>query len=157
MLRTEVPRHHRPDSLSVRERNVIALVVTDAVAVGAALAAAHTFRFGSGGDELYSLDISYVVFSVLLGVAWIVALAASGAYVTWPKRLEGPSYRSPVRATVKLVAILAVASLALQLDLSRAYLAFAIPIGLVVFGERVSARAVGGILLAVAGIVLLSL
>ena len=130
MLRTDVPRAHRPDSLSVRERNVIALAATDAVAVGGALAVAHTFRFGAGGDELFALDISYVVFSIILAVAWLLALAASGAYLTWPKRLEGPSYGAPIRATVKLVATLAVASLALQLDLSRAYLAFAIPLGL---------------------------
>ncbi len=131
MLRTDVPRPHRPDSLSLRERNIIALAVTDAIAIGGALAAAHTIRFGGGGDLLFALDTSYVVFSAILGVAWLIALAASGAYVTWPKRLEGPSYRAPLRATIKLVAILAVASLALQLDLSRAYLAFAIPSGLV--------------------------
>lgn len=133
MLRTDVPRPHRPDSLSLRERNIIALAVTDAIAIGGALAAAHTIRFGGGGgDLLFALDTSYVVFSAILGVAWLIALAASGAYVTWPKRLEGPSYRAPLRATIKLVAILAVASLALQLDLSRAYLAFAIPSGLLV-------------------------
>lgn len=131
MLRTDTPRPHRPDALSVRERNIIALAITDAIAIGGALAAAHTLRFGGGGDLLFALDTSYVVFSVILGIAWLVALAASGAYVTWPKRLDGPSYRAPLRATVKLVAVLAVASLALQLDLSRAYLAFAIPSGLV--------------------------
>lgn len=130
MLRTETKHPHRPDTLSARERNIFGLAITDAVAIAGSLAAAHTIRFGAGGDVLFSLDTSYVVFSIILGIAWLIALAASGAYVTWPKRLDGPSYRAPVRATVKLVAILAVASLALQLDLSRAYLGFAIPIGL---------------------------
>jgi drug/metabolite transporter (DMT)-like permease len=60
-------------------------------------------------------------------------------------------------SAVTWVAALKYAGITVTTVLSSTSPLFAIPIGLVAFGERVSARAVGGILLAVAGIVLLSL
>ncbi|MFB9749243.1 sugar transferase [Leifsonia shinshuensis] len=129
MVRTE---SQLPHTLAGRLRAARALLVADVLVIGGALATAHLVRFGSRNDpaQIGPLDTSYVMVSIVLGVLWLVLVVALDGYRTWPRRLNGPSYWPPVRASAWLVALLAVASLALQLDLSRAYLGFAIPIGL---------------------------
>jgi exopolysaccharide biosynthesis polyprenyl glycosylphosphotransferase len=128
MVRTD---SQHAQTLTGRLRAARPLLLADALVVGVALAAAHVVRFGTRDDpaRIGPLDTSYATVSVVLGLLWIGILAALNGYVSWPRRRNGPSYWPPVRATAWLVAILAVASLVLQLDLSRAYLAFAIPIG----------------------------
>lgn len=129
MVRTE---SQLPHTLAGRLRAARALLVADVLVIGGALATAHLVRFGSRNDpaQIGPLDTSYVAVSIVLGALWLVLVVVLDGYRTWPRRLNGPSYWPPVRASAWLVALLAVASLALQLDLSRAYLGFAIPIGL---------------------------
>lgn len=129
MVRTD---SQRPQTLAGRLRAARTLVLADALVVAGVLATAHIARFGSRDDpiQIGPLDTSYVMVSILIGVIWLAIVAVLNGYVSWPKRLNGPSYVPPVRATAWLVALLAVASLVLQLDLSRAYLAFAMPFGL---------------------------
>ena len=126
------PDSQRPQTLTGRLRAARVLVLADALVVGGVLATAHLVRFGSRNDAFWigPLDTSYVVVSILIGVIWLAMVATLNGYVSWPKRLNGPSYWPPVRATVWLVALLAVGSLVIQLDLSRVYLAFAMPLGM---------------------------
>lgn len=119
-------------SLTKRERSAISLAVADAVAIVLAVAAAHLLRFGhwEGRVSFGGLQTTYWVVSTVLVLTWLIAVAGFGGWVTWPKRLNGPSLLPPIKATVLVIALLAVTALVFEVDLSRAYLAGALPIGL---------------------------
>lgn len=119
-------------TLSVRERWSFLLLTVDAIVISGAIALAHLMRFGEGRDgvSVVGVNYSYTAVSIVLGAVWIISLASLGGYVTWPKRLNGPSYRPPLRATIFVIGLLAIASLLMSLDLSRAYLLSALPLGL---------------------------
>ncbi len=119
-------------SLTKRERSAISLAVADAVAIVLAVAAAHLLRFGhwEGRVSFGGLQTTYWVVSTVLVLTWLIAVAGFGGWVTWPKRLNGPSLLPPIKATVLVIALLAVIALVFEVDLSRAYLAGALPIGL---------------------------
>ncbi len=123
---------NRPGALSERERRSFILLAVDVVVIAGAITLAHALRFGEGADGLSVVGVSssYSVISVILGAVWIISLATFGGYVTWPKRLNGPSYRPPFRATFLVIGLLAIGSLVMNLDLSRAYLLSALPLGL---------------------------
>ncbi|MCI0157470.1 sugar transferase [Leifsonia shinshuensis] len=120
-------------ALSKRERSAISLAVADAAAIVLAVTAAHVLRFGhwEGRVSFGGLQTTYWVVSTVLVLTWLIAVAGFGGWVTWPKRLNGPSLLPPIKATVLVIALLAIIALVFEVDLSRAYLAGALPIGLV--------------------------
>jgi drug/metabolite transporter (DMT)-like permease len=112
--------------------------------------------------EVDPVSIQAVRLPLAAGVLWVTPWArGAGARVRRDLRTVGPLLLAigalTALSAVTWVAALKYAGITVTTVLSSTSPLFAIPIGLVVFGERVSARAVGGILLAVAGIVLLSL
>ena len=113
-------------------------------------------------SEVDPVSIQAVRLPLAAGVLWITPWSrGAGARVRRDLRAVGPlllviGFLTALSA-VTWVAALKYAGITVTTVLSSTSPLFAIPIGLVAFGERVSARAVGGILLAVAGIVLLSL
>ena len=139
---------------------LVSLVVINALAVNSIT----NERDGQALDLLLVSDVSPVEFVLgkLAGVLWVTPWArGAGARVRRDLRTVGPLLLAigalTALSAVTWVAALKYAGITVTTVLSSTSPLFAIPIGLVVFGERVSARAVGGILLAVAGIVLLSL
>ncbi|HEY8589805.1 MAG TPA: exopolysaccharide biosynthesis polyprenyl glycosylphosphotransferase, partial [Naasia sp.] len=102
-----------------------------------ALAGAHLISFGLGASQLevsgaQGPGISYLVVSLLLGVAWIAVLALVGSR---DHRVvgTGPSeYRRVVRASLSLFGTVAVAAYLLKTDVARGYLITALPLGLAV-------------------------
>jgi exopolysaccharide biosynthesis polyprenyl glycosylphosphotransferase len=119
-------------SLSKRERSALALAIADTVAIVLAVTAAHVLRFGhwEGRVSFGGFLTTYWVVSTVLVITWLIAIAGFGGWVTWPKRFNGPSLLPPIKATVLVIALLAVIALMFEVDLSRAYLAGALPIGL---------------------------
>jgi exopolysaccharide biosynthesis polyprenyl glycosylphosphotransferase len=109
------------------------LAIADLLVMVVAMATAQALRFGGDGIgvSLGIVDTSYTVVSLILAAVWLLSLAAFGGYETWPRKLNGPSYAPPIRATFLLFGLLAIASLLAQLELSRGYLAGALPLGLV--------------------------
>jgi drug/metabolite transporter (DMT)-like permease len=112
--------------------------------------------------EVDPVSIQAVRLPLAAGVLWITPWSrGAGARVRRDLRAVGPLLlvigALTALSAVTWVAALKYAGITVTTVLSSTSPLFAIPIGLVAFGERVSARAVGGILLAVAGIVLLSL
>jgi drug/metabolite transporter (DMT)-like permease len=112
--------------------------------------------------EVDPVSIQAVRLPLAAGVLWITPWSrGAGARVRRDLRAVGPLLLVigvlTALSAVTWVAALKYAGITVTTVLSSTSPLFAIPIGLVAFGERVSARAVGGILLAVAGIVLLSL
>lgn len=111
--------------------------------------------------EVDPVSIQAVRLPLAAGVLWVTPWArGAGARVRRDWRTVGPLLLAigalTALSAVTWVAALKYAGITVTTVLSSTSPLFAIPIGLVAFGERVSARAVAGILLAVAGIVLLS-
>jgi drug/metabolite transporter (DMT)-like permease len=111
--------------------------------------------------EVDPVSIQAVRLPLAAGILWVTPWArGAGARVRRDLRAVGPlllviSVLTAMSA-VTWVAALKYAGITVTTVLSSTSPLFAIPIGLLVFGERVSTRTVAGILLAVAGIVLLS-
>ncbi|WP_426623026.1 sugar transferase [Leifsonia sp. McL0607] len=118
--------------MNKRERSTIALAVADAAVIALSVTAAHVLRFGhwEGRVSFGGFQTTYWVVSMVLALTWLIAVAGFGGWVTWPKRLNGPSLLQPVKATVLVIALLAIVALLFEVDVSRAYLAGALPIGL---------------------------
>jgi drug/metabolite transporter (DMT)-like permease len=112
--------------------------------------------------EVDPVSIQAVRLPLAAGVLWVTPWArGAAARVRRDLRTVGPLLLAigvlTALSAVTWVAALKYAGITVTTVLSSTSPLFAIPIGLVAFGERVSPRAVAGILLAVGGIVLVSL
>jgi drug/metabolite transporter (DMT)-like permease len=112
--------------------------------------------------EVDPVSIQAVRLPLAAGVLWLTPWArGAGARVRRDLRTVGPLLLAigvlTALSAVTWVAALKYAGITVTTVLSSTSPLFAIPIGLVAFGERVGARALAGILLAVGGIVVLSL
>lgn len=100
------------------------LAASDSVVVASAVLAAHFVRFGT------TADTGYVPLTAGLIVGWLVVLAA---YRTRSARVVGAGpeeYRLVLAASLRLFGLLAICILLLQVDVSRGYLAIALPGGI---------------------------
>jgi exopolysaccharide biosynthesis polyprenyl glycosylphosphotransferase len=115
-----------------KERTASTLAIADVIALTVAVSAAQLLRFGDGpnGVTVGGFHTTYTLVSSVLVIAWIASLIGFGGWAPWPKHLNGPSCMPPVRSTVLVVALLAVVALSFEADLSRVYLAWALPLGL---------------------------
>ncbi|WP_317159583.1 sugar transferase [[Mycobacterium] appelbergii] len=107
------------------------VVVTDSVAVVAAVAVAQLGRFGLPPDgSQISHDWLYITaYSIGLAAIWIAAL---GLQASWDLSLAGigsEEYRRVVTATAWVFGIIAVTDLLFQVGIVRGYLAIALPVG----------------------------
>ncbi|HJT91586.1 MAG TPA: sugar transferase [Mycobacterium sp.] len=105
------------------------LRITDTVVVCAAVALAQSVRFGSMLAPPSDFNYYVPAFSVAFIVVWLSALAA---FHTRSPRLIGTGieeYRRVIAASFWTFAVIAIATLLLNADIARGYLAVALPAG----------------------------
>ncbi len=115
-----------------QHRYAARLRISDTLVVGAAVVLAQYLRFGVTPlheDVPRSGNISHSVISLVLTLLWLSALAI---FRTRSEQVLGSGlaeYRRVVSASFWIFGFIAIASLLLKLDLSRGYLAVALPVG----------------------------
>jgi len=108
---------------------LVCLVGLDATAVALALLVAAVARFGlhpTGPDR-----VAVGVPALLLGPAWLAALAAGRAYELRFLGVGAEEYRRVARATGQVFAAVAIIAFAGRLGLARGFVGVALPVGLV--------------------------
>ncbi|EOM78101.1 sugar transferase [Rhodococcus rhodnii] len=146
-----VPLAHRREWQPAYARR---LLITDVVAVVVAVAVAHGVRFGTESGVVSSrgpVEVGYSAVSIGLVLAW---LAASAMHRTRSARVVGvgpEEYRRITVASLWLFGAIAIVSLLFRVDFARAYLAVALPLGLILlllgrwgWRRRIAARRRGG-------------
>ena len=114
---------------SNRYRRVLA--VSDASVIFSVAFVAHMPWFGLDAAPVAVgwFDVGYLQISLLIAVAWVLAL---GAYRTRDPRIVGigvDEYKRVISATVSLLGILAMVCLVFHVDIARSYFALAFPLG----------------------------
>lgn len=114
------------------------LVVTDFLVVVAAVATAQVLRFGLDSSEVNvplsqrsQFAVSYTLISVLLVLAWLLALSV---FDTRDRKIFGigpEEYKRVINATFATFGALAILAFLLKSQIGRGYLLIALPIGLV--------------------------
>ncbi|WP_319454912.1 MULTISPECIES: sugar transferase [unclassified Mycobacterium] len=107
------------------------LRITDAIVVGGAVILAQYVRFGSTPASPGFMGLDATGYSVLLAAVWVLALAA---FHTRCARYIGTGieeYRRLIAASFWTFWVIAAAELIVKLQISRMYLAVALPAGLV--------------------------
>ncbi len=116
-----------------------ALVALDVAVMVVAVLAAYTARFG-----LASVSIGGLWYGLILGavvVAWLALIAVQGGYDPRVLGVGAEEYRRVTRASLTLVAVVATASFLLKVDLARAFVAIALPLGwLLLLAGRLAQR-----------------
>jgi exopolysaccharide biosynthesis polyprenyl glycosylphosphotransferase len=107
-------------------RWVAGLFVLDFICAGIGAVAGRTARFGDTSGSV--LGISYTAVAIALPVAWLVTLWAAGAYRQRHLAAGHEEFGRVVNAGVWLVAIVAFVSFALHANLSRGFVAVAMPL-----------------------------
>ncbi|MGP5699961.1 sugar transferase [Glutamicibacter arilaitensis] len=108
--------------------------VIDAVVIILAMVFAQVGRFGVGSNaelEAIRFEPNYWVVTVVLGIAWWLALGSSGTrdIRTLSSGLE--EYKTVIKSTVYFFGAIAIISYALQLETARGYVGLALPAGLI--------------------------
>jgi exopolysaccharide biosynthesis polyprenyl glycosylphosphotransferase len=127
--------HEPPEQVCVRskwERRYTAyLRVTDTVAVCVAVLLAQYVRFGSTPTSPNLLIHYQTAYTTILAVIWLSALA--GFRARSPKYIGAgiEEYRRVVAASFWTFGVVAIAELLMKIEVSRGYLAIALPVGTV--------------------------
>ena len=113
------------------------LLLTDLVVLIAVVYGSQFLRFGADAadqtiaqSEAQRLEITYSLFSALLILAWLAALALFG---TRDQKIVGSGsteYKRIADATIRVFGVLAIIAFLLQTPLGRGYLLIALPTGL---------------------------
>ena len=108
------------------------VMVTDLVTLMLAVMAAQVVRFGidSGKEAVGPIRVGYTTLGIAIVIMWWVSLQI---FRTRDRRNLGEDfteYRLITRATVLMFGCFAIASLMLKWDMSRGFLAIALPLGL---------------------------
>ncbi len=135
-------RGNSDETVDWRRRHARALLVGDLVVLAAAVGTAQVVRFGASPNRPVSgLGASYAVLGVALAATWWLSLQMHQARSPKVVGHGWEEYRRVVVATFRVFAILAIVSVAFQVDASRLYLATAFPLGLMgLLVERKLAR-----------------
>ncbi|GIM64232.1 polyprenyl glycosylphosphotransferase [Planomonospora venezuelensis] len=130
------------DASEWRRRHARALLVGDLLVLGIALGTAQLVRFGStAAPQVDGLGVSYPALGLVLAAVWWISLQIHQSRSPIVVGHGPEEYRRVIVATFRVFAVLAMISLALQIDASRLYLATAFPLGLVgLLVERKLAR-----------------
>lgn len=119
------------DGLHWQRRYGLALVATDVVVVGAAMACAQMVRLGRPVTDFDPLTKYFGLLSVIFGLIWLGLLTA---YRTRSPRIVGAGmeeYRRVLSATLSTISMVAVTLMIFRPEYARGYLALAFPLGLV--------------------------
>lgn len=135
-----------PARASWQPRYIRWLKVCDTTVVVLAVVVAQRLRFGEAGKDLVYWKVDYTVVSIVLVVAWLLALAI---YRTRSRRITGAGpeeYRRVWTATLSVFGAVAMASMLFKLEIARGYLAIALPLGMVglLASRSVARRIVAG-------------
>jgi len=108
------------------------LVVTDLLVLiwaipGAAYVTVHPFEAVATPSWLSGLGINYLAVSLLLIVAWLVALAATGSRDHRRIGTGTGEYKAVLRSGVAILVVIALVSFALQVQVSRGLVLLAMP------------------------------
>ena len=109
------------------------LVLTDLIAIVAAVGIAQLVRFGSASSaasgELLR-GITYVEISATIVIGWMAALSINGARSTRVIGSGVEEYRRVWWATISTFGAVAIISMLLKLEIARGYLMVALPLGI---------------------------
>ena len=127
----------RPVSDSVGTRTqwqrsyVAAVALGDGLAIAAGTLAAQSVRFDglNASTRVIGADVGYLTVSLAVVPVWVATMAMCGVYDR--RRLGNGSeeYRRILNGALRFLAAVAIVSMALKLDLARALVAMAIPLG----------------------------
>ena len=109
-----------------------AAVLSDVVAVTTAMAVANVARFDDAASSTTVVGVDWLTYpaiSALIGVSWIIALAASRAYSHHRLGFGDEEYRALAHATFVLFGGLSMIAVLLLIDVARGFLAIALPLG----------------------------
>ncbi|WP_427383678.1 sugar transferase [Janibacter sp. G56] len=112
------------------------LALTDLLVIVWATFGAQVLRFGVlGGSDLAArstyVKLSYTTFSIMLVLAWWLALRVHGAYAVHLLGHGTGEYRLIGTATLRVFGAVAMLAYALKVDVARGYILLALPAGLV--------------------------
>ncbi|MCT1915868.1 sugar transferase [Kocuria rhizophila] len=109
-----------------------AAVLSDVVAVTTAMAVANIVRFDDSASSTTVVGVDWLTYpaiSALIGVSWLIALAASRAYSHHRLGFGDEEYRALAHATFVLFGGLSMIAVLLLIDVARGFLAIALPLG----------------------------
>lgn len=111
------------------------IFVTDAVIIAAAVLGAQLFRFSelTVNSDVFIGQVGLDYLSITTGLA-LLWLGALSAFRTRDARVLGvgdDEYRRVALASVSVFGVIAIVAFALQLEIARGYLAFALPAGVI--------------------------
>jgi exopolysaccharide biosynthesis polyprenyl glycosylphosphotransferase len=132
VVKPAVEQHDQARGHSSWERHYISyLRITDIVVVCVAVLLAQYVRFGSTPTAESAASHYETIYSVLLVAIWLATLA--GLRTRSPKYIGAgiEEYRRVVAASFWTFGAVAIAELLLKLEVSRGYLAVALPVGII--------------------------
>lgn len=102
----------------------------DALAMVGAAGAVEVIRFGDLGEaSADSVRMSYMVVSLMMALVWVSVMALGGAYEGRHLGSGSEEYRRVFSSAVRFLSIVAILAFLLNLDISRIFVAVAIPVG----------------------------
>jgi exopolysaccharide biosynthesis polyprenyl glycosylphosphotransferase len=120
--------------------HIASLVISDVLAVAGAGAAVIALRFG--GEPASVLGTSYWLLLPIAALAWLVIAAFSGAYELRVVGSGSEEYKRVLNTAVRYTAFVAIMSFALQAELARTVVLWALPAtGVAILGTRHLTRA----------------
>ena len=130
-VRTPAGRGRAVASATWQAKHARHLVITDTLSVVWAVAGAHVLRFGWSdvpitGDQWRA---GYAAFSIILVVAWLVALTIHGSRDRRTVGMGAEEYKAILSASYRLFGAVAICAFVFGLSLARSYVAVVFPIG----------------------------
>lgn len=113
-----------------RPRVRASLVLTDSVAIIIAVGTAFFARFGRSAVDDPGI-VAYLWCAVALAIAWLISMFLNQSYRDDCLALGSDEFRRVGKATFAVFGLFAIVSMILKFDMSRAFLAVALPLGLV--------------------------
>lgn len=117
----------------------VRLMVADTLAVLISVAVAFIVRFGRQSADKIA-DAAYLWCAIALVAVWLIALTVGQCYKTEYLAVGSEEFRRIARATVSVFGVFAIVSMLFKLEISRAFLAVALPLGLLLL---LAGRALG--------------
>jgi exopolysaccharide biosynthesis polyprenyl glycosylphosphotransferase len=117
-------------------------MLLDVAAVSIAAVVAHLLRFGlSPGAELPGPNIPYILIALASVPAWVVVLAAAGAYDRRVLGVGSEEYRRVLNGGVHALAVVAILHFVVRLVFARGWVGVMIPVAVVlIVAERYGLR-----------------
>ena len=128
------PVRRKSNRESWQSEYLVRVRLSDALVVTGAVALAQLLRFGTTDHDVdWSLSpgIGYTTLSILIVIGWLTSLSIARTRARAVMGSGPEEYHRITSATLRLFGLIAIASLMLQVDVARGYLAVAFPVGFV--------------------------